>query len=163
MSVCAMRSQSFDVNKLCHCFVRPLSPKQHIISTLPAGTLFFSVCFCACASTIHVWIHIFVCLCAYGSACNVCVQYGYVTYTIIVCFRSNCHLSYACRRLPSVVKAAWLTAKPNCTISRGWVAIALDGAYEGERNKLWLPENKAIDGEAPRGDTLVALSSTEIR
>ena len=43
MCVCAVRLESFDVNKLCHCFVRPLSPKQHIISLLQGLFLFLSV------------------------------------------------------------------------------------------------------------------------
>ena len=41
--VCVIRLESFDVNKLCHCFVRPLSPKQHIISLLQGLFLFLSV------------------------------------------------------------------------------------------------------------------------
>lgn len=49
--VCVIRSESFDVNKLCHCFVRPLSPKQHIISLL-LGLSFLSVCFCV---YLHYW------------------------------------------------------------------------------------------------------------
>lgn len=59
MCVCAVRLESFDVNKLCHCFVRPLSPKQHIISLLQGLFLFLSVPL----ASLYEWVWtLFLCL-----------------------------------------------------------------------------------------------------
>lgn len=60
VTVCAVRLESFDVNKLCHCFVRPLSPKQHIISLLQ-GLSFLSVCF-LCVSLCYMCVYTYLCL-----------------------------------------------------------------------------------------------------
>lgn len=62
--VYAVSLELFDVNKLCHCFVRPLSPKQHIISLLH-GLYFLSVGFCLYSFTTPVYIHFYVVICGY--------------------------------------------------------------------------------------------------
>lgn len=69
VSVCAVCLELFDLNKLCHCFVRPLSPKQHIMSFLQ-GLSFLSVRLCAYPSTlcacllicVHEEVHAMCCV-----------------------------------------------------------------------------------------------------
>lgn len=61
LCVCSVCVELFDVNKQCHCFVRPLSPKQHIISFF-AGT-FCSLCVFLCATLHFTCVYIlFMCI-----------------------------------------------------------------------------------------------------